>query len=323
MATGISPAPMNTTKAGLNRGWFNQRRRPHGAQPEPAQPDLRHQLAAHRRLFPSGLGFGFARSARDQCFRPLRHPADWHQHGGHGGASAVARKGRGRSRGAPSVEMRAPGDEVLATNHTRAGTADLNDMPDFTLPDHLASVTFRFVRDGEAREKTVSCMACTKTSTLDLAWDELTPVSPALLAAEAWLARPAAERGPAPELAISRDDAAAPGQAGMERAEANPCHFGQGRTGGQEDRAGRKFPEVDGTHVRRCAGWHAQPVDYAAWWRPGHRGRERRQLARLLWPLRISARQYQRGAPRSRQHLGHVACAVGGSTVRPDDLPTL
>jgi predicted esterase len=103
------------------------------------------------------------------------------------------------------VEMRSPADELLGTNHTRAGTSDLNDMPDFALPINEPGVVFRFIRDGVAREKIVSCVVCVKSPTLDLVWDDLTPVPPALLAAEAWFARPAAGRGAAPDLALSGD----------------------------------------------------------------------------------------------------------------------
>jgi poly(3-hydroxybutyrate) depolymerase len=108
---------------------------------------------------------------------------------------------------AAEVELRAASGELLARDHTRAGPADLNDMPDFKLPDGAASVTFRFVREGEAREKVVSCSVCMTTHTLDFVWSELTPVPPAILAAESWLARPVAERGVPPELTLSREDA--------------------------------------------------------------------------------------------------------------------
>ena len=108
---------------------------------------------------------------------------------------------------AAEVELRAANGGLLARDHTRAGTADMNDMPDFKLPDGAASVTFRFVRAGEAREKVVSCSVCMATHTLDFVWSELTPVPPAILAAEAWFARPIAERGTVPELPLSREDA--------------------------------------------------------------------------------------------------------------------
>ncbi len=109
---------------------------------------------------------------------------------------------------AAEVELHSAAGELLARDRTRAGTADMNDMPDFKLPDDASSVTFRFVREGAAREKTVSTAACVKSHTLDFAWDDLTPVPPAVLAAEAWLAHPTAERGAAPALALSRNDAA-------------------------------------------------------------------------------------------------------------------
>lgn len=105
------------------------------------------------------------------------------------------------------VELRSTTGIVLARDHTRAGTADLNDMPDFALPDNTTNVIFRFVRAGETREKVVPCMLCLRLHTLDFVWGELTPVSPAILAAEAWLAQPVAERGPLPDQALSRDDA--------------------------------------------------------------------------------------------------------------------
>ena len=108
---------------------------------------------------------------------------------------------------AAQVDMRSESGTLLASDHTRAGTADLNDMPDFTLPEDKANVVFRFVREGQAREKIVPCAACAKSHTLDFVWSELTPVSSGLLAAEAWLARPAADRGPVPGGALTRSEA--------------------------------------------------------------------------------------------------------------------
>jgi transglutaminase-like putative cysteine protease len=106
-----------------------------------------------------------------------------------------------------TVELRAADDRLLATDHTRAGTADLNDMPDFTLPEKAVSVTFRFIRDGAAREKIIPCAVCLNTHTLDFVWSELAPVPPGVLAAEAWFAKPAGERGAVPEFTFTRDDA--------------------------------------------------------------------------------------------------------------------
>jgi len=105
------------------------------------------------------------------------------------------------------VELRSADGVLLARDHTRAGAADLNDMPDFTLPEGASTVLFRFTLDGQAREQTVPCAACAKSRTLDFAWDELSPVSAELLAAEAWLARPPEQRGPAPRGALTSAEA--------------------------------------------------------------------------------------------------------------------
>jgi len=51
------------------------------------------------------------------------------------------------------VELRSATDKLLALDHTRAGAADMNDMPDFTLPEKAGSVAFRFVRGGETRKE--------------------------------------------------------------------------------------------------------------------------------------------------------------------------
>ncbi len=110
----------------------------------------------------------------------------------------------GGERLAATVELRSSDGRLIAGDRTRAGTADLNDMPDFTLPAPATNVIFRFVRDGEAREKIVPCVACARSPTMDFVWSELTPVSANLLAAEAWLSRPPADRGPAPDAALSR-----------------------------------------------------------------------------------------------------------------------
>jgi len=81
-------------------------------------------------------------------------------------------------------------------------------MPDFTLPEDVTSVTFRFGRGGETREKTVSCASCANSHALDFVWNELSPVPPGVLAAEEWLAHPPAERGAPPDFAFPRTEAA-------------------------------------------------------------------------------------------------------------------
>jgi transglutaminase-like putative cysteine protease len=102
-----------------------------------------------------------------------------------------------------NVEMRDENDRVVAREKTRGGTADLNDMPDFALPSAAVRVTFRFVVNGDAREKIVPCASCANSHTLDFYWDQLGPVPAAVLAAESWLSKPASERSAAPQDPIS------------------------------------------------------------------------------------------------------------------------
>jgi transglutaminase-like putative cysteine protease/predicted esterase len=102
------------------------------------------------------------------------------------------------------VELHSASGQLLARDHTRAGSADLNDMPEFALPDHAVSAAFRFLRDGEARERALSCSSNVSSQTLDFVWNELTPVPPSVLLAEAWLTRPAADRGAPPDFRFGR-----------------------------------------------------------------------------------------------------------------------
>ncbi len=105
------------------------------------------------------------------------------------------------------VEMRSENGAVLARDRTRAGTADLNDMPEFPLPEGNANVVFRFTVGTEVREKAVSCAVCARSRTLDFDWGELAPVSARVLEAETWLSQPPAERGPIPTGELSRTEA--------------------------------------------------------------------------------------------------------------------
>jgi hypothetical protein len=82
----------------------------------------------------------------------------------------------GGERVVASVELRSGDGELIGADHTRAGTADLNDMPGFTLPEHTTNLVFRFARGDEVREALVTRTSCIQTQTLEFAWDELTPV---------------------------------------------------------------------------------------------------------------------------------------------------
>ena len=105
------------------------------------------------------------------------------------------------------VELRSASNELLAVDQTRGDRADLNDMPEFALPEDAMSVALRFTLGNEAREQLVSCAVCARSQTLDLTWDELTPVSKNILAAETWLAKPPADRGAAPEGPLTKAEA--------------------------------------------------------------------------------------------------------------------
>ncbi|HXA43945.1 MAG TPA: transglutaminase domain-containing protein, partial [Candidatus Angelobacter sp.] len=112
----------------------------------------------------------------------------------------------GGPRLAATVEMRSATDAIISSDRTRPETADLNDMPEFTLPNDAGSITFRFVRGSEAREKIIPCAACARSQTLDLVWDDLTPVSTNLLAAESWLDQPTTSGDGPPDISLTRDE---------------------------------------------------------------------------------------------------------------------
>ncbi|HEY3860625.1 MAG TPA: sugar-binding protein [Verrucomicrobiae bacterium] len=105
------------------------------------------------------------------------------------------------------VEMLSESGAPIAADHTRAGTADLNDMPDFTLPAEAKGVIFRFTIDGKTREDVIQCASCAASHTLDFAWNDMKAVAPGVIAAETWLNHSAAERGSVPDATFSRQDA--------------------------------------------------------------------------------------------------------------------
>ncbi len=193
-------------KNGLDRGWFNNDAAQTAHSPNPLNQIYATSWRRTGDYFPLAWNLDSRDvaavnvSARYAALAPDTNSAATVVH-------VRLRETDGGERLAAAVEMFSATGKLLATNETRAGTADLNDMPDFTLPDDAASVTFRFVRGGEAREKIVPCAVCMKSHTLDFAWNELAPVPPAILSAEAWFATPANERGTPPDLTFTRDEA--------------------------------------------------------------------------------------------------------------------
>lgn len=104
----------------------------------------------------------------------------------------------------------APDGSALAerTVETKAGTADLNDLARLDLKPG-AEGRLRFTVGRETREMPFGPLA-KGDPTVNAAWSKLEPVSPSVLAIEAWLARPVAERSPedpALQVVLSRPDA--------------------------------------------------------------------------------------------------------------------
>jgi dienelactone hydrolase len=99
--------------------------------------------------------------------------------------------------------------KLLGEAETKAGTADLNDMPRFELKPGTRG-WLRFVRGDEARELAFGPLEAGEP-TVDAAWDDAAAPPSELAAIEAWLALPAGERpadAPALTAALSKDLAA-------------------------------------------------------------------------------------------------------------------
>lgn len=98
--------------------------------------------------------------------------------------------------------------DVLQSVRTRAGTADLNDMPSFSvLPG--SSVLLRVTRGDVARAVVVPVKDATEL-TQDLIWDELPTESVEVAVVRAWLGlSPREQYLSVPKAALSREDAAA------------------------------------------------------------------------------------------------------------------
>jgi len=108
---------------------------------------------------------------------------------------------------AARVELRGAGGKAAGEVTTKAGRADLNDMPSLRV---AAEGRYRcVVRRGEAARETVIWAGCAPSRTLDLRWEELAPALPELEEIGEWLLEAPRERGPAPRSALSRGQAEA------------------------------------------------------------------------------------------------------------------
>lgn len=97
----------------------------------------------------------------------------------------------------------------VATAETKAGTADLNNMPRFEMKPGASGRLF-FTMKNVTRELPFGPLNA-GDSTIDAIWDELKECSPELSALHAWLALPSAKRhvdSPALQAPLSKQDAA-------------------------------------------------------------------------------------------------------------------
>ncbi len=113
----------------------------------------------------------------------------------------------GDDRMAARVELRGAGGETRGEVTTKAGRADLNDMPSLRV---AAGRRYRcVVRRGEEARETVIFAGTASSRTVDLRWEDLVPVVPELAETGEWLLKTPAERGAAPTTALSRTQAEA------------------------------------------------------------------------------------------------------------------
>lgn len=96
-------------------------------------------------------------------------------------------------------------ERCLGRASTKAGRADLNDMPRFRLNANTAGRVL--VEQAGAWRSTTFTASAEANQTLELAWEQLTPLSPPQSALEAWLATASADAADAPEAALSQAEA--------------------------------------------------------------------------------------------------------------------
>ena len=194
-------------KNGLNRGWFNNDAAVTARSSDPLNQIYAASWRRNGDWFP--LAWDLGASNVPAVNVSARYAALATTAGEPGVPVHVRLLGnRDGERLAADVALLSTDGVWLARDHTRAGTADLNDMAEFKLPEAATGVIFRFVYNGQIREQIVPCALCLKSHTLDFVWGDLTPVSPAMLAAEAWLGHSVPDRGVPPPVALTQGDAA-------------------------------------------------------------------------------------------------------------------
>jgi hypothetical protein len=190
-------------KNGLNRGWFNG-----DAARTARSTNAIHQIyATSWRQTGQHFPLAWNRNSREiPGINVSARYAALARDDANSSAPVVHVRLRERENGnriAADVELRSSAGLVIARERTRAGTADLNDMPGFKIPKDEATLYLRFISKNEAREKVLSSASCANTHTLDVVWSDLPPVPSSVVKAEAWLAHPQKERGEAPDVTFT------------------------------------------------------------------------------------------------------------------------
>lgn len=194
-------------KEGLNRGWFVN----DAAQAKADQPKYAIYATSWKK---EGLAFPMVWAPDSQEVAAVNVTGRYAKAAAPA-AVEIAKLGvrlfdkKGGGRVVAKVRVLDATGKLLGESETKAGTADLNDMPRFELKPGTAG-WLRFTVEKETREVAFASVEKGEL-TLDAAWDKAAAVPSELAAIEAWLALPAAERkADAPELqaALGKDVAA-------------------------------------------------------------------------------------------------------------------
>lgn len=191
--------------AGLDRGWFT------GDASAARSDDPRHRIYATSWVR-GELSFPMVWSAGDRSVAAVDVTARYAKPVARAAAAAIfvrVFERRGGERIVVDVELLDESGIVQQREQTRAGGSDMNDMPKFELRSG-AKQSLRLSRLGESRNFDVPAVSVAPL-TLELAWDELASTAETDLCVREvrqWLARAAAERGPAPSCALTREQSA-------------------------------------------------------------------------------------------------------------------
>lgn len=188
---------------GLNRGWFTG----DAAQARADKPENAIYATSWKR---DGLAFPMVWNIRSQDTSAV-NVTDRYAKAAPVSASAKVgvrlfeNKGGGRI----VASMILTDGAVMHSAMTKAGTADLNDMPRFDLKPGARGFMF-LTMEGETRELAFGPLEA-GDPTIDIVWTDLAKSSPAIARLVAWMSKPAAERridDPALRVPMNKQDAA-------------------------------------------------------------------------------------------------------------------